>query len=112
MTGPTTYTKKPVDVEAIWFDGTWSAALDIFRWMDSPMLYVPKGYEHHLRRDSEKDRSTSDVLDTAPPFIIIKTLEGDMRCDLGDYVIRGVEGEFYPCKPNIFMDTYTEKEVS
>ena len=36
----------------------------------------------------------------------IKTLEGDMRISLGDYVIKGVQGEFYPCKPDIFKATY------
>lgn len=36
----------------------------------------------------------------------IKTLEGTMRADIGDYIIRGVKGEFYPCKPDIFEATY------
>jgi hypothetical protein len=39
----------------------------------------------------------------------IRTLEGDHRCDPGDWIIRGVKGEFYPCKPDIFAVTY-EKE--
>lgn len=38
--------------------------------------------------------------------IYIQTLEGEMRADLGDWVIRGVKGEFYPCKPDIFVATY------
>ena len=38
--------------------------------------------------------------------IIISTLEGDMRCSLNDYIIKGVKGEFYPCKPDIFEATY------
>ncbi len=37
---------------------------------------------------------------------IIETLEGDMRGDVGDYLIRGVQGELYPCKPDIFKATY------
>ena len=36
----------------------------------------------------------------------IKTLEGEMRGDIGDYIIKGVKGEFYPCKPDIFEMTY------
>lgn len=40
------------------------------------------------------------------PHVIIKTLEGEMRGNLGDYIIRGVKGEFYPCKPDIFETTY------
>lgn len=38
----------------------------------------------------------------------IKTLEGDMRVNPGDYIIKGVKGEFYPCKPDIFEATYEE----
>lgn len=37
----------------------------------------------------------------------VKTLEGVMSCHYNDYVIRGVEGEFYPCKQNIFENTYS-----
>lgn len=40
------------------------------------------------------------------PWLFIVTLEGDMRADIGDYVIRGIQGEFYPCKPDIFEATY------
>jgi hypothetical protein len=36
----------------------------------------------------------------------IKTLEGLMKADKGDYIIKGVKGEFYPCKPDIFELTY------
>lgn len=38
--------------------------------------------------------------------LIIETLEGNMRVGDGDYIIRGVQGEFYPCKPDIFEATY------
>ena len=36
----------------------------------------------------------------------IKTLEGTMRASVGDWIIKGVNGEFYPCKPDIFEKTY------
>lgn len=39
-------------------------------------------------------------------IIIIKTLEGDMIAEMGDWIIKGVKGEFYPCKPDIFALTY------
>lgn len=39
-------------------------------------------------------------------FLKIRTLEGTMRADEGDWIIRGVAGEFYPCKPDIFEATY------
>jgi hypothetical protein len=41
-----------------------------------------------------------------PSYLNISTLEGIMRADLGDYVIRGIKGEFYPCKPDIFEASY------
>lgn len=43
---------------------------------------------------------------TGPAFLLIKTLEGTMRAEVGDYIIKGVKGEFYPCKPDIFEATY------
>jgi len=42
--------------------------------------------------------------------IIIPTMEGDHRADNCDWIIRGVKGEFYPCKPDIFEDTYEPVE--
>lgn len=38
--------------------------------------------------------------------IVIRTLEGDMLAQRGDYIIRGMKGEYYPCKPDIFEGTY------
>lgn len=38
----------------------------------------------------------------------IETLEGTMRAEAGDWIIRGVKGEFYPCKPDVFEQTYEE----
>jgi hypothetical protein len=40
------------------------------------------------------------------PSIKIQTLEGDMGANVGDYIIRGVDGEFYPCRQDIFLKTY------
>lgn len=40
----------------------------------------------------------------------IFTLEGKMRCNVGDYIIRGVRGELYPCAQDIFEETYEEAE--
>lgn len=44
------------------------------------------------------------------PTITIQTLEGDMTAESGDWIIRGVKGEFYPCKPDIFDATYEAVE--
>ena len=38
--------------------------------------------------------------------ILIPTLGGAMVCSLGDYIIKGIQGEFYPCKPDIFKQTH------
>ena len=45
------------------------------------------------------------------PILIIQTLEGDKQTFYGDYIIKGIKGEFYPCKPDIFKATYEEVEV-
>lgn len=45
-----------------------------------------------------------------PGGLVIKTLEGEHLANIGDYIIRGVHGEFYPCKPDIFRETYEKVE--
>ena len=50
-------------------------------------------------------------LDFKPDHTVIHTLEGPMRCEFGDWIIRGVKGELYPCKPDIFVMTYEPVEV-
>lgn len=47
---------------------------------------------------------------TTEKALIISTLEGRMICSIGDYIIKGVKGEFYPCKPDIFEQTYEKVE--
>ena len=63
--------------------------------------------------DQTKDRvhnfvrcTTAPVWEDGEPALKIQTLEGVMTARLGDYVIKGVNGEFYPCKPDIFHKTY------
>ena len=50
--------------------------------------------------------TSGDVLACPDSTCIIKTLEGDMKADKGDYIIKGVNGELYPCKEDIFHKTY------
>ena len=45
------------------------------------------------------------------PNLIINTLQGDMLCNINDYIIKGVLGEFYPCKPEAFKKTYQEVNI-
>jgi hypothetical protein len=44
------------------------------------------------------------------PTLRIQTLEGDITASLGDWIIKGVKGEFYPCKPDVFAATYEPAE--
>jgi hypothetical protein len=44
-------------------------------------------------------------------YMVIHTLEGDMFAQRGDWIIKGVQGEFYPCKPDIFEETYDPVDV-
>ncbi|MEM1424039.1 MAG: hypothetical protein AAGH64_08550 [Planctomycetota bacterium] len=87
------YRKKPVVIEAVQFTGTNQSEVLAFVYPDlSP-----------------------DALEGAQAMgspVIIETLEGDMTASPGDYVIRGVQGEHYPCKPDIFEATYEPVEES
>lgn len=52
------------------------------------------------------DWGEDDGEGNAPPILKIQTLEGVMSAQIGDWIIKGVKGEFYPCKPDIFEATY------
>lgn len=77
--------KKPVTVDAIEFTGwNWT---DCHQFMSDEPLMFPQ------------DAGYQEVL-------YIDTLEGKMEASVGDYIIRGVSNEYYPCKPDIFHMTY------
>jgi hypothetical protein len=80
------YRKKPVVIEAIQNKGK---------------------HENHRKEmmefmglDSKSFRQCADA------SVLIETLEGIMKCDYLDWIIKGINGEFYPCKPDIFQKTY------
>jgi hypothetical protein len=79
------YRKKPVVIEAVRFDS--SDLNEISRFMGS----IP---QIHFNLKDE------------PSELKIKTLEGTMTANRGDWIIKGISGEFYPCKPDIFEKTY------
>lgn len=54
---------------------------------------------------SQRDKKIY-FMEGSPHKCFIKTLEGDMHVSVGDYIIKGVDGELYPCKPDIFEKTY------
>lgn len=99
------YRKKPVVIEAMRL-GAYTDLLPPAEWNDHQGGAIWRWlYEH----DAE---IRCHQIEPGPAFGIIPTLEGDMRADIGDWIIRGVAGEFYPCKPAIFEATYEPVEVS
>lgn len=81
------YRKKPVIIEAIQFEDNSDRIIEIHEFMGGDTIRV--NYE-------DKDN----------PYLKIETLEGIMKASVGDYIIKGVNGELYPCKPDIFEKTY------
>lgn len=81
------YRKKPVIIEAIQFEDNSDRIIEIHEFMGGDTIRV--NYE-----------------DKNNPYLKIETLEGIMKASVGDYIIKGVNGEFYPCKPDIFEKTY------
>lgn len=89
------YRKKPVEIEAFQYDGDLKNSDGIY--------YVPDWAVKAL----EENVMFYDVLDMDyPRELFIKTLEGIHHVSVDDYVIQGVNGELYPCKPDIFKKTY------
>lgn len=79
------YRKKLIVIEADLFDGTLGSAQRISKWAGNPFGWTGN-----------------------PDKLTIPTLEGEMTASKGDYIIKGVAGEFYPCKPDIFKKMYEE----
>jgi len=92
------FRKKPVVIEAFQFDGDLVFA--------SGEYYIPYWAVNALREGIIFFDSMDS--DSPPCELFIKTLEGKMHVSLGDWVIQGVRGELYPCKPDIFEATYEE----
>jgi hypothetical protein len=93
------FRKKPVVIEAMQFDGSWEGAQPILQWIEDHKLLDQAGPTWSDSRDGQSE-----------PLLYIHTLEGTMAAGPGDWVIRGVAGEFYPCKPDIFGATYEPAE--
>lgn len=88
------FRKKPVEIEAIQWTGENRIQICEFVGKDLHSVTPPHGFERE-----------NDVPDEAFR-ILIPTLEGLMTADRNDWIIKGVKGEFYPCKPEIFEMTY------
>lgn len=83
---PQRFKKRPVVIEAVQYDG--NNASTILDWITRASGRASMWVGNGTRK------------------IAIPTLEGTMYADSGDWIIRGVAGEFYPCKPDIFSATY------
>lgn len=81
------YRKKPVVIEAVQFVDDSAATI----------IALQEFMQRDLRVSYE---------DPGAPVIKIETLEGVMDASVGDFIIKGVSGEFYPCKPDIFEKSY------
>lgn len=90
---PTRWRKKPVVIQAVRYDG--SNETTILDWISY--------FGGDATADHDGDPGKGWHLE-------IRTLEGVMRADIGDWIIRGVRGEFYPCKPDIFEATYEPEQ--
>lgn len=82
------YRKKPVVIEAVQWTG------------DADSYWSIRDFCPNLKTDWKLGND----------MLIIETLEGDMQALNGDFIIKGVQGEFYPCKPDTFEATYEEVE--
>ena len=89
------YRKKPVVVEAV-------------RWTGSNLEEIRNFVGSDLIEEYVEFFDIKRTLNKMLVDIAIDTLEGTMRVDYGDYIIKGVNREFYPCKPDIFEQTYDE----
>lgn len=85
------YRKKPVVIEALQF-------------VDEPVRL-----EELSVFIKDQDLVVS-YKDPENPKLILETLEGTVEASVGDYIIKGVHNEYYPCKPDIFKETYDEVE--
>lgn len=101
-----TFRKKPVEIEAIRFTGTVNNGIEIMKWSgdyyrgDFNQIIFWKCLEDSLGTSKDAPCSNDDHI------LGIRTTEGVMECKPGWYVIKGVEGEFYPCSPSVFAATY------
>ena len=98
------YRKKPVVIEAMQLVGTNADTHAVYQWIEANT----QGSFDPL---SEEIPASGVSIDPATGFFLIATLEGVMQAKPGDWIIRGVQGEFYPCKPDIFAATYEPAEV-
>ncbi len=98
------YRKKPVEIEARQLVGSNNDLHDVYLWIERQ---TNGSFEPMAVIEGKVPYPASGVsIDPRDGRLIISTLEGLHWADTGDWIIRGVQGEFYPCKPDIFAATY------
>ena len=114
---PDRYRKKPIIIEAMRLPDAYPegvdpssdgyarnlAAAQVLDWLSEHLGNIISPEQVESRREGWS-------IDPATGALMIATLEGVMSASPGDYIIRGVKGEFYPCKPDIFHATYEPVE--
>ncbi len=89
------FRKKPVVIEAVQWTG--ENHRELYEFLENNDDFV---------RDSGKNFYIDHS--KVKGGLVIKTLEGEHIADINDWIIKGIKGEFYPCKPHIFKETYEE----
>ncbi len=98
------YRKKPVVIEARQLTGSPSEMNRVHRWVEENTLGI---FEPMAVIEGREPCPASGVsIDPRDGRMMIATLEGYHHADYGDWIIRGIKGEFYPCKPDVFEATY------
>lgn len=93
------FRKKPVVIEAVQLENNYQS------------IYNAVEFVFHIGMETSIIGANATVADVQEKGgLDIPTLEGDMKASFGDYIIKGVNGEFYPCKPDIFAKTYEPVE--
>lgn len=99
------YRKKAVEIEAVHFTG--DGIFHDLKELGCPVLFGNALFPSSLKtEDGRKD--TGYYIDPGSGNLVIRTMEGDMHAPLGWWIIKGVAGEFYPCRDDIFQQTYEE----
>ena len=88
------YSKKPAVIEALEWTG--SNHRDMFNFLGGK-------YSDHLTTEGNNFYIDHSKVEGG---LVIKTLEGEHIATIGDFIIRGVKGEYYPCKADVFKETY------
>lgn len=112
---PKLYTKKPIRIEALQVSIDADDFYDLVHWLQSN-LYVwligdatnPETLKYPDQAENDDSRPDKGIyINPATGFLMIRTIEGDMQARPGSWVVKGVQGEFYPVDADIFSMTYT-----